>query len=234
MINNFFSFKAKREQELAEKAAAAAEAQQNAENQEGGNVSADGTPLDIAHNNQTPDSTLPAQNSEESKLSETLNETTTESKEKFSDLSSLIDDKFVHLSESGAIIVHDDHPDIEVAVQRALEEAEKSPITLPVDIYIDALKKELERIQKERQKLDATALSEGGWILDNFPNTTDQLNAMTEHHLLPDSIITLDDVSDSFNVLMRRWYSANRNEIDQRIQARLAQEELKRLEDQQK
>ncbi len=177
---------------------------------------------------------MPAQSAEEGKLSETLNESITESKDKLSDLSILIDDKFAHLSESGSIIVHDDHPEIEIAVQKALEDAEKYPITLPVNVYIDALKKELERIQKERQKIDATSLNEGGWILDNFPNTTDQLNAMTEHQLVPDTIICLEDASDSFNVLMRRWYSANYDEIDQRIQSRLAQEELKRLEEQQK
>lgn len=74
--------------------------------------------------------------------------------------------------------------------------------------------------------------SDGGWVLDNFPHTVDQLKALAEANLMPDSFIFLNDSSsDESTLLMRRWYADKKSEIDEKIQTRLAQEEALRLEE---
>lgn len=70
--------------------------------------------------------------------------------------------------------------------------------------------------------------------MDNFPSDAEQLKAMNESNIMPDTFIVLNDSSDDSNVLMRRWYSENRAEVDQRIAHRLAEEEAARLEEQRK
>ena len=55
---------------------------------------------------------------------------------------------------------------------------------------------------------------------------------MVESNLVPDAFIVLHDSSDDQNVLVRRWYNANRNQVDEQISKRLAEEdELKKSED---
>jgi hypothetical protein len=71
--------------------------------------------------------------------------------------------------------------------------------------------------------------------LDNFPNHPDQLNAMVESNLVPDGFVVLQDTTDDANILVRRWYNANRHQIDEQIIKRLADEEdQKKLDDQKK
>ncbi len=71
--------------------------------------------------------------------------------------------------------------------------------------------------------------------MDNFPNHPDQLNAMVESNLVPDGFILLQDTTEDANILVRRWYNANRQQIDEQIIKRLAdEEEQKKIEDQKK
>ena len=71
--------------------------------------------------------------------------------------------------------------------------------------------------------------------MDNFPNHPDQLNAMVESNLVPDGFILLQDTTEDANILVRRWYNANRHQIDEQIIKRLAdEEEQKKIEDQKK
>jgi hypothetical protein len=67
--------------------------------------------------------------------------------------------------------------------------------------------------------------------LDNFPHDSEQLKAMNESNIMPDTFIILNDSSNDSNVLMRRWYADNRKDIDDRIARRLAEEEAIRLEE---
>jgi hypothetical protein len=144
-----------------------------------------------------------------------------------------IKDKHIQQNEDGEIVVSNDHPEISLAVDKALEEAVKTNIEISPSDYVKVLLAELERVRKERAKLDATAPNDGGWILDNFPTHPDQLNAMVESNIVPDTFVLLQDNSDESSILVRRWYSANRAEIDEQISKRLAsEEEARRLEEQ--
>lgn len=139
-------------------------------------------------------------------------------------------DKLVYQSGDGEIVVDPEHPEIKSAVEKALEEISRQSISLPATDYIKVLQVELEKIRKERAKIETTAPSDGGWILDNFPNDSDQLNTMVENNIIPDTFIVLQDSSEDSNVLVRRWYNANRKEIDEKISKRLAEEEVLRAQ----
>lgn len=166
----------------------------------------------------------------------------------------VVDDKMVYMNEEGEIVVDDEHPDIRAAVENALDELKNVTITLSASDYISTLRAELEVIRKERLRLDPTAamferfsycfvsiiskltkllfLSDGGWVLDNFPNNLDQLKSLAEANIMPDTFIFLNDSSsDESTLLMRRWYADKKTEIDEKIRARLAHEEALRLEE---
>lgn len=133
-------------------------------------------------------------------------------------------DANVVYSEEGEITVNLDHPDIQLAVDKALDDLAKQQFSLPPSDYIKVLQEELDRIRKSRAKVDQTAPNDGGWILDNFPNDSEQLNAMAESNIIPDTFIVLQDTSEDSSILLKRWYQLNKNEIDQRITNRLADE----------
>jgi adenylate kinase family enzyme len=126
--------------------------------------------------------------------------------------------------------VSEEHPDVQAAIERALDEVNKTVGELPASDYIRVLQNELEKLRKERAKLDSTAPSDGGWILDNFPNNQDQLNAMVANNIIPDTFIILQDASEELTVLTKRWYNLNRQEIDQQIEKRLVEEEKRKAE----
>ena len=67
--------------------------------------------------------------------------------------------------------------------------------------------------------------------MDNFPNDADQFNVMVENNIIPDTFIILQDSSDDFSILMKRWYNENRIQIDDQINTRLAEEEARRIEE---
>jgi hypothetical protein len=70
--------------------------------------------------------------------------------------------------------------------------------------------------------------SEGGWILDNFPESSEQLQAMLEINIVPDTFIVLSDSSDNFSILTQRWYMLNKQAIDKKIFDRVKREDERR------
>ena len=70
----------------------------------------------------------------------------------------------------------------------------------------------------------------GGWILDNFPRTREQWNVLVERNTyVPDDVIVLKDESDNGDQLIKRWYSHNRTEVDEKIRLRVEAEESERM-----
>ena len=67
--------------------------------------------------------------------------------------------------------------------------------------------------------------------MDNFPKTREQWNILIEKAgQLPDDVICLRDESDNGEFLVKRWYHANRAEIDAKAHERkmAAEEEARR------
>ena len=132
----------KRDQEAADRAAAA-EAQlegQQQENEQGETASGEGE-------SQPQEETQPAP-PPPAAAAETTTTTSPQQEEV---------DKYVYLSEDGEIIVSQDHPEIAAAVEKALEEASKSVIEIQPSDYVRILLNEIDKIRKERAKLDPLA-----------------------------------------------------------------------------
>ena len=70
--------------------------------------------------------------------------------------------------------------------------------------------------------------SHGGWILDNFPKESKIWEACVETRFMPDDVLLLNDNSEDGAEPARRYYLANRADIDTRRVARLRREEEER------
>ena len=69
-----------------------------------------------------------------------------------------INEKSVYQNSDGEIIVETEHPDIQAAIEKAVEDASKQTVSLPPSDYIKVLLNELDKIRKERAKFDSTAI----------------------------------------------------------------------------
>jgi chaperonin cofactor prefoldin len=70
---------------------------------------------------------------------------------------SYLNEKSVYLNEDGEIIVDMDHPEITASVNKVVEQLQNQPVTLAASEYIEVLHQELERLRKEKAKLDPNA-----------------------------------------------------------------------------
>ncbi|XP_050391523.2 adenylate kinase 9 [Patella vulgata] len=116
------------------------------------------------------------------------------------------------------------HPEVIAIVDAAVREAEKQEVQLPADVYIEVMEAAIKDAERELQKKKPNGPMSGGWILDNFPNTRDQWAVCIEKNITPDDVIILKDNSDNGSCLMERYYQLNKEEVDQKMNIRLAQE----------
>lgn len=68
-----------------------------------------------------------------------------------------MNEKSVYLNDEGEIIVELDHPEITAAVERVVEQLKTQTISLPPMDYIEVLQEELDKLRKERAKIDPTS-----------------------------------------------------------------------------
>lgn len=140
----------------------------------------------------------------------------------------IIYNEFVTLGEDGEVTISPDHPEVKASIQQTVDEEEKKQVTLPVSVYAQALDEELKKLQTERLQMDSKGSLLGGWILDNYPETSEQFNAMLEANIVPDLFISLQDNSENFSLLRKRWYQMNKSEIDEKIATRKRREAERR------
>jgi hypothetical protein len=69
-----------------------------------------------------------------------------------------ISEKSVYQNEDGEIIVDSQHSEILEAIEKAIEDTKKLSVSLAPSVYIQVLQNELEKLSKERLKLDPTAI----------------------------------------------------------------------------
>nr|XP_023692139.1 adenylate kinase 9 isoform X1 [Paramormyrops kingsleyae] len=128
--------------------------------------------------------------------------------------------------ESCGVEVTERHPEVEALVMEALKEAERDASSPRLDVYGEILTEHIKQIQSTN--------SEGqikkGWVLDNYPRNQNQLAALQDLEIRPDTIICLGDGSEDAGTLLRRIYEAHRDEVDAAILRRM--EEKLRLEEQ--
>ncbi|KAM6915133.1 LOW QUALITY PROTEIN: adenylate kinase 9 [Xenentodon cancila] len=117
--------------------------------------------------------------SEQDKLNQVKEETTQAAIEK-------INMKMAKDAEQN--LVTEDHPEVQAMVLRAIEEAKQSSVSFS-DMYGEAL----EKIIKEIKGADSDNEERSGWVLDNFPKTFSQMEALEEAGVLPEIIFFLRD-----------------------------------------
>ena len=64
----------------------------------------------------------------------------------------------------------------------------------------------------------------GNWIFVNFPYDNEIWSILNERNIRPDDVLVLQDGSMQLEALQKRWYAANRAEIDQEIRERRERE----------
>ncbi|XP_055490932.1 adenylate kinase 9 isoform X2 [Leucoraja erinacea] len=129
--------------------------------------------------------------------------------------------------------VSEEHPEVKAIVNEAVENASHAQIQLPMDIYMESLAKAISEVHEEKKQQNPDNPMEGGWVLDNFPETTDQCKAMEEIDLIPDNVFVLRNAVEDGKFLLNKMYNKNKDDIDFNIIQRLqAVETKKKLEKQ--
>uniref|UniRef100_A0A8C3FGM5 Adenylate kinase 9 n=2 Tax=Chrysemys picta bellii TaxID=8478 RepID=A0A8C3FGM5_CHRPI len=72
------------------------------------------------------------------------------------------------------------------------------------------------------------APEKGGWVLDNYPTTSEHWLVLSEKGLLPDTVVCLKNIEKNGIFLLRRLYLTNKDEINYKILERLTDEALKK------
>ncbi|XP_077158489.1 adenylate kinase 9 isoform X2 [Paroedura picta] len=124
-----------------------------------------------------------------------------------------------------------DHPEVQEIVDKAIQVALQSPILLPPEIYVTVLEEAISELTKTNKDRFLGAPKKGGWVVDNFPPSTEHWTALIEKELLPDILICLKNAEQNGKYLMNRLYVANKEEIDAKILKRLTDEALKRKQE---
>ncbi|XP_048858202.1 adenylate kinase 9 isoform X2 [Brienomyrus brachyistius] len=128
--------------------------------------------------------------------------------------------------ESCEVEVTEQHPEVEALVMEALKEAERDASSPRLDVYGEILTEHI----KEVQSTNSEGQIKKGWVIDNYPRNQNQLAALQDLEIRPDTIICLKDGSEDAGTLLRRIYEAHRDEVDAVILKRL--QEKQRLEEQ--
>ncbi|XP_078256014.1 adenylate kinase 9 [Rhinoraja longicauda] len=129
--------------------------------------------------------------------------------------------------------VTEEHPEVKVIVLEAVWNAARDQTQLPIDIYMDTLVKAISEVHEEKRQQNPDHPVEGGWVLDQFPETVDQSKAMTAIDFTPDNIFILHNAVEDGKALLHRLYNLNKDDIDSNIMHRLqAVEAKKKLEKQ--
>ncbi|XP_053879143.1 adenylate kinase 9 isoform X1 [Malaclemys terrapin pileata] len=137
----------------------------------------------------------------------------------------LNEDTSINTSESE---VTADHPEVQALVEEAVKIAAQSPIMLPAEVYPEVLEKAITELTKKNKDRFPGAPEKGGWVLDNYPTTSEHWLVLSEKGLLPDTVVCLKNIEKNGIFLLRRLYLTNKDEINSKILERLTDEALKK------
>ncbi|XP_030411946.1 adenylate kinase 9 isoform X2 [Gopherus evgoodei] len=121
-----------------------------------------------------------------------------------------------------------DHPEVQVLVEEAVKIAAQSPVMLLAEVYAEALEEAITELTKKNKDRFPGAPEKGGWVLDNYPTTSEHWLALSEKGLLPDTVVCLKNIEKNGTFLLRRLYVTNKDEINSKILGRLTDEALKK------
>merc|ERR1712150_441929 len=93
--------------------------------------------------------------------------------------------------------VDENSPQIQQKINELMEQSKPSTITLDANIYVEKILTKIGEIAKERIANGVPEHeAENRWIIDGYPNTKEDWNAMSELGLSPDDLIIIRDGTD--------------------------------------
>ncbi|XP_009957843.1 PREDICTED: adenylate kinase 9, partial [Leptosomus discolor] len=124
-----------------------------------------------------------------------------------------------------------DHPEVQAMVEEAIKSASVSEVILSPEIYAEVLERAIAELMMKNKDRFPGAPQKGGWVVDNYPLSVDHWSALSEKGLLPDTVVCLKNTEQDGVCILRRTYSANRDEINSKILKRLTDEALEKKEE---
>ncbi|CAF3709748.1 unnamed protein product [Adineta steineri] len=121
-----------------------------------------------------------------------------------------------------------DHPEVKKAVEQAIEEARNASINVPADVFAELMSQAIQKTEQEQREKNPNGPLNGNWICVNSPYDKDTFALLSEKHIQPDDVLVLQDTNGQLEALQRRWYKANRTEIDKEIHEREEREAIER------
>ena len=102
-------------------------------------------------------------------------------------------------------------------------ETKTDQVALPAAVYVQKIKEKIDSIAQARIAA-GEKVSQGRWIIDGFPNTKDDWNAMSDVELFPDDLIIIRDQTDKFEHLIESHYQMNKEKYDKEFALRMSDE----------
>ncbi|NWQ76276.1 KAD9 kinase, partial [Columbina picui] len=122
-----------------------------------------------------------------------------------------------------------DHPEVQAMVEEAMKNVSK--VTVLPEIYAEVLETAIVELMKTNKDRFPGAPEKGGWVVDNYPLSTDHWSALSEKGLLPDTVVCLKNTEKDGACILHRAYLENRDELDPKILKRLTDEALEKKEE---
>ncbi|XP_053568148.1 adenylate kinase 9 [Bombina bombina] len=123
------------------------------------------------------------------------------------------------------------HPEVQEIVFEAIKIASQAPVTPSPHMYAAALENAINKFYEQSKERFPGAPPEGGWVINNLPNSTNNWIALAEKGLLPDTVLCLGDSADNGKCLLARLYQMNKQDINNNILQRLQKEKARRLQE---
>ncbi|NXY01298.1 KAD9 kinase, partial [Pteruthius melanotis] len=124
-----------------------------------------------------------------------------------------------------------DHPEVQAMVEEALKSASVSEVTMSSQVHAEVLEGAIAELMKTNKDRFPGASEKGGWVVENYPLSTDHWSALSEKGLLPDTVVCLKDTQKNGACILHRAYLASRNENNSEVLERPTDEALEKKDD---
>ena len=102
-------------------------------------------------------------------------------------------------------------------------EAKNDVVALPPAVYVQKIKEKIDEITQKRIQ-NGEAVSLGRWVIDGFPNTKEDWNAMADVELFPDDLVIIRDQTDKYEHIIECHYQMNKEKYDREYALRMSDE----------
>jgi adenylate/nucleoside-diphosphate kinase len=116
--------------------------------------------------------------------------------------------------------VEETDPRVQEIINNQMEEAVQAEgPPLPPAVYVSKIKQHVADLCESRKNA-SESLCNGRWIIDGFPNTKADWNAMSEEGFMPNDLIVIRSQSDGYEDLMEAYFERNQDRLIEAYQTR--------------